>query len=229
MKRPRLQPPPWAMAAIAMLAVGIGVWTIPRQVQFEGDAAPADTKYAEDVLMAEEMLGDEDEAREGRVAEAELASEETAPLATLERADSKSKRGAPEPAHSKRRSRSSVNEPRAARVAQAPASLPAADVAAAGAGESQSNEMAAKASAPSKQERGAEEMTATCQRKIDELERRTRADKEYAPSPEEKLAIGKCYQALDKVAEARRWLERAAAHRKTKAAAEKALRELAAK
>jgi hypothetical protein len=208
LKKRRLQPAPWAMAAIAMLAVGIGVWTIPREVQFEGDAAPADMKYGEDAVMAEQMLGDEEEeALDGRVAVVELE--------------------APKPARAKRRSRSSANEPSAARVAQAPATLPAADIVAGGAGESRSNEVAAKASTPSKHERDDEDVTAACQRKVDDIERRARADKDFAPTPEEELAIGKCYQALDKVAEARKWLQRAAAHRKTKAPAEKALRELA--
>ena len=208
LKKRRLQPAPWAMAAIAMLAVGIGVWTIPREVQLEGDAAPADMKYAEDAVMAEQMLGDEEEALDGRVAVVEVE--------------------APKPARAKRRSRSSANEPSAARVAQAPATLPAADVAAGGVGESRStNEVAAKASTPSKQERDDEDVTTACQRKVDDIERRARADKDFAPTPEEELAIGKCYQALDEVAEARKWLQRAAAHRKTKAPAEKALRELA--
>jgi len=208
LKKRRLQAAPWAMAAIAMLALGIGVWTIPREVQLEGDAAPADMKYGEDAVMAEQMLGDEEEALDGRVAVAELE--------------------APKPARAKRRSRSSANEPSAARIAQAPAALPAADTAAAGAGESRStNEVAAKASTPSKQERDDEDVNTACQRKVDDVERRARADKDFAPTPEEELAIGKCYQALDKVAEARKWLQRAAAHRTTKAPAEKALRELA--
>ena len=208
LKKRRLQPAPWAMAAIAVLAVGIGVWTIPREVQLEGDAPPADMKYGEDAVMAEQMLGDEEEALDSRVAVAELE--------------------APKPARAKRRSRSSANEPSAARIAQAPAALPAADTAAAGAGESRStNEVAAKASTPSKQERDDEDVNTACQRKVDDVERRARADKDFAPTPEEELAIGKCYQALDKVAEARKWLQRAAAHRTTKAPAEKALRELA--
>ena len=208
LKKRRLQPAPWAMAAIAMLAVGIGVWTIPREVQLEGDAAPADMKYAEDAVMAEQMLGDEEEALDGRVPAVELE--------------------APKPARAKRRPRSSANEPSAARVVQAPATLPAADIAAGGVGESRStNEVAAKASTPRKQERDDEDVTTACQRKVDDIERRARADKDFAPTPEEELAIGKCYQALDNVAEARKWLRRAAAHRKTKAPAEKALRELA--
>ena len=222
----RLQPAPWAMAAIAMLAVGIGVWTIPRDVQLEGDAAPTDMKYAEDAVMAEPMLADEEEALDSKVAVAELASGEAAQLETAEHTEAKSKKGGAKPARAERRSRLSANEPSAAPVAQTPASLPAADLAAGGAGESRSNEVAAKASAPSKRERGDDEVTAACQRKVDDIERRARADKDDAFTPEEELAIGKCYQALDKVVEARKWLQRAAAHRKTKAPAEEALGEL---
>jgi len=226
LKKRRLQPVPWAMAAIAMLAVGIGVWTMPRDVQLEGDAAPADMKYAEDAVMAEPMLADEEEALDSKVAVAELASGEAAQLETAERREAKSKKVAAKPAGAERRSRSQANEPRAARVAQTPAPRPAADMAAGGAEDSRSNERAAKASAPSKRERGDDEVTAACRRKVDDIERRARADKDDAFTPEEELAIGKCYQALDKVAEARKWLQRAAAHRKTKAPAEEALREL---
>jgi hypothetical protein len=222
----RLQSAPWAMAAIAMLAVGIGVWTIPRDVQLEGDAAPTDMKYAEDAVMAESMLEDEEEALDSKVAVAELASGEAVQLETGGRTEAKSKKGGAKPARAARRSRLPANEPSAAPVAQTPASLPAADLAAGGAGESRSNEVAAKASAPSKRERGDDKVTAACQRKVDDIERRARADKDDAFTPEEELAIGKCYQALDKVAEARKWLQRAAAHRKTKAPAEEALREL---
>jgi lipopolysaccharide biosynthesis regulator YciM len=111
-----------------------------------------------------------------------------------------------------RRSRLDAEKKEDARVAQAPASLPAADMAArAVAGAEQSGSYA----------------IADCQRKVDDIERRTRANEDYAQEPEEELAIGKCYQMLDNVAEARKWLQRAAAHRKTKARAEDALRELA--
>jgi lipopolysaccharide biosynthesis regulator YciM len=72
-----------------------------------------------------------------------------------------------------------------------------------------------------------DEATATCRRKIDEIERRARDDKDYVPAPEEELATGKCYQTLGKVAQARKWLRRAAAHPETKARAEKALGALA--
>jgi hypothetical protein len=217
------------MAAIAMLAVGVGVWTIPREVQFEGDAAPAAMKTAEDVVMAEQMFEDEEEVvvHDGKLAVAELAAEATASLGTLERTDTEAKKESPEPARAMRRSRSSVNEPRAAPNVQAPASLPSADMAAAAAGESRSTEVAAKASAPRNQERDNDSVTAACRRKVNEMERRMGADKTHALTPDEELALGKCYQALDNVPEARRWLRRAAAHPKTKVPAEKALGELA--
>jgi lipopolysaccharide biosynthesis regulator YciM len=96
-----------------------------------------------------------------------------------------------------------------------------------GVAKSAAYEAAPEASTAHKRARDDDHAAATCKRKVDDIEGRTRADKDYAPTPEEELAIGKCYQALRNVAEARKWLQRAAAHRKTKARAEKALRELA--
>jgi lipopolysaccharide biosynthesis regulator YciM len=86
-------------------------------------------------------------------------------------------------------------------------------------------QVAAKASAPSKQEQD-DDGAAACRRKVDDLERQARDGKDLEPTPQEELAIGQCYQALGNVAEARKWLERAASHRRTKPAAEEALREL---
>jgi lipopolysaccharide biosynthesis regulator YciM len=93
--------------------------------------------------------------------------------------------------------------------------------------ESRAAEADAEASLSRKQEKKEDDVTATCKRKVDEIERRTRDDKDDVPEPEEELAIGKCYQTLGRVDDARKWLQRAAAHPKTKARAQKALRELA--
>jgi hypothetical protein len=227
LKKRRLQPAPWAMAAIAMLAIGVGVWTIPREAQFEGDAGLARTKTAEDTVMPEQMFEDEEEADDGKLAVAELAAEARAPLGTLERTETKTKKESREPARAKRRSRSSANERRAAPAVQAPASLPAADMAAGGAGESHSTEVAAKTSAPREQERDNDSVTAACRRKVHDMERRAGADEDHALTPDEEFALGKCYQVLDNAAKARKWLQRAAAHPKTKVSAEKALGELA--
>jgi hypothetical protein len=223
----RLQTAPWAMAAIALLAVGVGVWTIPREVQLEGDAAPAELKNAGEAILAERMLEDEAEALDGRIAQVELASEGTTQLRTVEPPDAKLQKEAPEPARAKRKSRPSSNEPSAAPVTQAPASLPAADTAVGGVAKSAAYEAAPEAARAHERARDDDHAAATCKRKVADIEGRTRADKDYAPTPEDELAIGKCYQVLRNVAEARKWLQRAAAHRKTKARAEKALLELA--
>jgi hypothetical protein len=198
-KKRRLQPAPWAMAAIAMLAVGVGVWTIPQEAAFEGDVAPADEKRAEEAVVAEQVREDAEAGLAGSLAVAGPAPGMNAPARAFQLAKTEAKKGQPEPQRAKRRARLSENEPRAGGQAPAPASLAMAD--------------------------GAQ--ASVCKLKIDETERRARADEDYAPTPDEELAIGKCYQKLDNVTEARKWLERAATHRKTKAAAEKALRQLA--
>ena len=183
LRRRRLQPLPWAVAAIALLAVGIGVWTIPREVQLESNAAPAEMKNAEEASVAE-------------------------------------------PAQVKRVAKSPAGEQRVVRRARAPRSRPTADMAAGAVEESGLAEVQAARSRASKEERDDD---AACKRKIDEIERLERADDHYVPEPEEQLAIGKCYGAFDNVAEARKWLRRAAAHRETKTRAEEALRRLAPK
>ena len=215
LRKRRLQPPPWAMAAIALLAVGVGVWSIPREVQMEGDAAPADMKSVEAPAAAERERDEVAEALDDSDALAELdalSPERTGHLGAAPRAEARAKKASRKPVPAMRRSRLDAEKKEDARVAQAPASLPAADMAArAVAGAEQSGSYA----------------VVDCRRKVDDIERRTRANEDYAPEPEEELAIGKCYQMLDNVAEARKWLQRAAAHRKTKARAEDALRELA--
>lgn len=210
-KKRRLQPAPWAMAAIAMLAVGVGVWTIPQEAAFEGDVAPADEKHAEEAVVAEQTREDAEGALAGSLAVAGPTSAMNAPARASERTEAEAKQGSPRPERPKRRARSSRDEPRAGGSAQAPASLAMAET--------------AKASAPGKEEGADESVQASaCRRKVADVERRAGRDEDYAPA--EELAIGQCYQELDNVTEARKWLERAATHRKTKAAAEKALRQL---
>jgi len=228
LRKRRLQPAPWAMAAIALLAVGVGVWTIPRKVQLESDAAPGELKNAGEIAMADQVLEEETKTSDSRDAVAQLGSEGTAALRAPETAEPEPKKGSRAPVRARRRARSSPDEESVARLAQPPAAAPAADMAVAGAAESRSHEAAAKASAPPKQGKQEKDDDATCRRKVDDFERRAGTDDDYAPTPEEELAIGKCYQTLDNVADARKWLQRAAAHRKTKGRAEAALRELAA-
>jgi lipopolysaccharide biosynthesis regulator YciM len=111
-------------------------------------------------------------------------------------------------------------------MAETPAPQPASDVAAGAAAESLSVEADSTALQVRKKEQE-DDAIATCKRKISEIERRKHDDKDYVSQPEEELEIGKCYQTLQQVTEARKWLRRAAAHPETKARAEKALGELA--
>ena len=238
LRKRRLQPPPWAMAAIAMLAVGVGVWSIPREVQFEGDLAPADDapvgrdgsdrKVAEEEFLAEQALADDEDEFAGKLAATESPAEVNVPAAALERGEAGPEKSAPRRAREKRRSRPSIDDERVGGAAQAPASVAVADMQGLNAEESQSREVTAKASAPEKKEGDAPvDLASACKRKIDDIERSARANDDHEPAPEEELEIGLCYQRLKNVVEARKWLERAAAHRRTKARAEKALRTLA--
>ena len=220
LRRRRLQPPPWAMAAVALLAVGVGVWAIPRGVQLEGDPAEPAATAVEEAIVAEVAL-DEDVELEDVVAEKEPAPRQAARLRTAERAEAKAR-----PAAAKRRSNAPADEPKASVMAEAPVAAPASDMAAGARAKARSGEADYTESRARKKER-ADEATATCRRKIDEIERRARDDEDYVPTPEEKLATGKCYQTLGELAEARKWFRRAAAHPETKARAEKALGELA--
>ena len=233
LRKRRLQAPPWAMAAIAVLAVGVGVWAIPRDVQLEGEVAPADLKGTEENVVARQNLAEATATRDadGALAEvATLGSERTAPVrsAPPAEAEAKSKKASPRPAPAKRRSRLAADKEEDAPIARAPATLPASDVAAGGAGTSRSYAAAPEASAALEQTQDdSGDTAAACRQKVDELELRIRTHKNDAPTAEEELAIGRCYQRLDNVVEARKWLQRAATHRKTKARAEAALRALA--
>jgi len=55
-----VQAPPWAVAAIALLAVGVGVLTIPRGVQLESEAVPSETPDAPETMVVAEQTFDEE-------------------------------------------------------------------------------------------------------------------------------------------------------------------------
>lgn len=65
-----------------------------------------------------------------------------------------------------------------------------------------------------------------CASKVSKFEKRLAEQKDYAPTPEEQLDVGLCYQTLGKRSQARRWLNRAASHPSTSARAKEALRKL---
>ena len=220
LRRRRLQPPPWAMAAVALLAVGVGVWAIPRGVQLESDPAPPAATNVEEAIVAEVAL-DEDVELEDAVAKKEPAPRQAARLRTTEPAEAKAR-----PVAAKRRSNAPADQPKASVMAEAPVAAPASDMAIGAGAKARSGEADYTESRARKKERP-DEATATCRRKIDQIESRVRDDEDYVPAPEEELSTGKCYQTLGELAEARKWLRRAAAHPETKARAEKALGELA--
>jgi lipopolysaccharide biosynthesis regulator YciM len=58
------------------------------------------------------------------------------------------------------------------------------------------------------------------------VEKMVSQNKDYEPTPEEQLALGRCYDMLGKKAKAKEWLRRAAKHPETKVRAEQALGEL---
>ncbi len=237
LRKRRLQAPPWAMAAIALLAVGVGVWTIPSEVQLEGSPSVAEQEVRDDkdtgaVTFAEEKIEDDEGEFARRSGGAEPPAT-NAPKPAQPRPEALRKRKADTPARAASKRGASVADEResvrTAELARAPASLGAADSAMGSAEEFQSSEVAAKASAPSKEPQDREQDEASdspCGRNVAELERRIGADADYAPSPREQLAIGRCYQSLGNVTAARTWFKRAATHRRTKAAAEQALRDL---
>jgi len=186
----------------------------------ESDPAPPAATNVEEAIVAEVAL-DEDVELEDAVAKKEPAPRQAARLRTAEPAEAKAR-----PVAAKRRSNAPADQPKASVMAEAPVSAPASDMAAGASAKSRSGEADHTESQARKKERP-DEATAICRRKIDQIERRARDDEDYVPAPEEELATGKCYQMLGQLDQARKWLRRAAAHPKTKARAETALRELA--
>jgi hypothetical protein len=214
------------MAAIAMLAIGVGVWAIPREVQLEGDEEPNELESAREVIVVEEMPRPEAEVAD-EIVEAEAASEPTVAGRSEERMAAKSTAAPGRRPRAKRRSGSPADEPKAVSLDEAPPSQPASNAAAGAAAKSRAAEAGSEALLSRKQEKEEDDVTATCRRKVDEIERRMRDDKDDVPKPEEELAIGKCYQRLGRVDDARKWLQLAATHPETKARAQEALRQLA--
>jgi hypothetical protein len=240
------QVPPWAMAAVALLAVGVGVWSIPRTVQFESDADQPMLEAKEAVPMAEapreERFGGERASGEvAAVAMDDLA--DTEPVGAMESAKSAGRPARRQAPRAKKRrdalAKQSAPVAEAEHRAMAPAAVPAAlpkPEAAKGEGVAQRSsaggavaEDAALASAEADDMDAKRDETSACRDRVTAFERRLRDDEGFEPAPEEELAIGRCYQRLGKSAKARKWLERAAADPATKRRARKALQALPSK
>ena len=65
-----------------------------------------------------------------------------------------------------------------------------------------------------------------CRMRVSALEKLVARKPDYEPVPSEQLAAGRCYNILGDKAKAKEWLESAAKHPDTKAAADQELRKL---
>ncbi len=228
------QVPPWAMAAVALLAVGVGVWSIPRTVQFESDADQPMLEAKEAVPVAEASR-DERLVLEPASEEAAFAAmddiAEAAPVGATGSAKSASRPARRRAPQAKKRrdalARQAAPDAEAENRALAPATAPTAAKAEGVAQRSAAGGAVAEDAALDSAELGdmdaKRDETSECRDKVMAFERRLRDEKGYAPAPEEELAIGRCYQRLGDIPKARKWLERAAADPATKRRARKAL------
>jgi len=223
---------PLAMAAVAMLAVGIGVSTISIGNRPSDEHAP--TSDFEDRAAELEAPMNQTKAVGGRAMD-EAASEVGAELAAVPPAEEVEKaaaspaarRAARRPAR-KKEAKQAAPEPRA-ELAQA--DLEEAEFGAADADGSRARAGAAASGAAIQKSDALEDDADTsaarrCARTVQSLEKRRRKDTEYEPNPEAQLEAGLCYRRLGKNDEARHWLRRAAEHSSTKARANEALGEL---
>ncbi len=229
--------PPWAMAAVALLAVGVGLWSIPRTVQLESDADQSAPEALKSPLVAEapdeERLAGAPSSKEAAVAAVDDVAD-AAPLGTEESAKSAARTARRQAPRAKKRRDALARKPAPEAEAQkrelAPAAAPAfaagQDVAQRSASGGAVAEDAALASAELDETDAKRDETAECRGEVTAFEQRLRKDDGYAPTPEKQLAIGRCYQRLGDTAQARAWLERAAADPATKRRARKALQAL---
>jgi len=242
-RKRRLQAPPWAMAAIALLAVGVGVWSIPRSTELATeDALVAPVAESDEGIVAEPRpAGPPAELEETVSEKAEQAfqldqEKQTEPLAKTPAKPSVARR---ERARTNRRvAPARARQAKAVEAAaeegsdvgavagmQDMAEAPAVDARA---------PRAARAVAPSSESAGQEaneetkedDADAACRKTTADFEKRRRRDADFKPDPEQELALGRCYAKLGDTKRARTWLELAAAHEKTKTRAQTALKKL---
>lgn len=228
----RSQPFPWAVAATALLAIGIGVWAIPRDAE-EGELT------SPEAAMERARDGDEG-ASADLAAEPSLAVAEAEEMAMAGGEEPGSGAAATPPAREPRAARSKraaksaparqVKEQAGREVARAPAPQANAESTAGDAVADDSASFAKGAPAEAKLAMAEDETpdaSATCEQRAKKLERRKRDAKRGGDDAEDVLAIGRCYQAAGDAEKAREWLERAAEHPTTQARARDALRDLA--
>lgn len=222
--RPRrwYRSPQWAVAATALLAIGIGVWAIPRTEpvamrdapQLAGNAGgevlsltTEERVELDDASDQADAFGGVEEAPEPARAPHSVASKTATPQkrrsTALQRRDT-SEAGLP-PAESE-------GMAAAERAPSSGASLRLAPV-----GSDAAPEATKELEKPSSSE---------CDARLAKLEGDEAVGVEEKVGAEDALAIGRCYQASGNFTESRRWLERAASDPKTRRRAIRALKEL---
>jgi hypothetical protein len=221
------------MAAVALLALGIGVWSMPRGGDEEGSEGFVGKRQASDELVAKLEADDLGGASSQ---EPVVAAVEPAPVRAPGEAEADGpapdlRKAGNGPARAKRRAAAPVAPAVAQQVAEARKASPEAATTAGVSAELEdrvASEIEATAPRVAKEERE-EDSIAACRRRIAEHESGDQDRADATIDAEQALALGRCYQQLGNPKNARRWLMRAAGEPLTKARAERALRELDAK
>lgn len=216
---------PLAMAAVALLVVGIGISTVsivkgPRQARI-AEAPAADEGVAPSEDLEEAPGGGEPERIE--LAEA-IADQPKTPAGDSDTLGAARQVRATRARAPKKKEARAAASPRASTSFAAEGELQRVASASDEAGDQLPEERDAKPEA--KQIAATTEAQRDCASRISAFETRTKSDDDYEPTAEESLDAGLCYQLLGKRAAARYWLKRAAADLSTKARAEDALEKL---
>lgn len=233
-RKSRLQAPPWAMAAIAVLAVGVGVWSIPR-----GEDSGTETALGATVAESEADVM----AGQAPVSAPEPQLDQKKQIAPTAEAPAKSSLARRE------RAISAPKAPKARKTRTAPAArakvaervsdevfaadgvaasdMPSAPAAGAGAGARTAKPAGlAAASLEEETKEDRDDVDETCRETVAAFEKRRRKDETYTPDPEHQLTLGRCYAKRGNTKQARTWLHRAATHDETKSRAQAALQKL---
>ena len=226
-RRRWFQSPEWAVAAVALLAVGVGVWAIPRGEEAKPVAELAAPEQDDRMEQVEPPLDEAEAPSSAEVAWAGRGgAEEAAPPKPARQVAAKSAPRESRPEALRRRSKGARDAEPSARVAAVPAVAEPEALAGSAADVAVADQAESFPEAEKKKEQS--ELSRECARRLARVERRRLDDDPSGVPPEDALAIGECYRTAGKLRKARLWLERASLDEKTKERAMRALRELPA-
>ena len=237
--RPRV----WAIAAAALLAVGVGKWLIDNTndapIAEKEQVQPADSEQAP-VKHGELQEGEgtelpepaspqtprkQDVSRQGLAQKQKREQPGLAVGETPTVEDPPTAKKAPEEAPQQVAEQKAAPEPVVPQQQAAPSEELPALAEGKSAGATQKALVEESQGAPDRKQ-AADPKHAACETRVKAFERRVQRDAEYVPKPTVQLAVGSCYKLLKQRKNARVWLERAARHSETKARAESALKEM---